>query len=231
MDMSATVVSPGRLSPERTPQVEPTLSDIAESAPTLSGGGDANPNTSADTALSDQQETLDSTPDEGDVNTSTANATLEQNNEFLRPTPDRGQVVVTEVPRPEPVARTSGHVAASSETPLLADVEGIDARAQPRNSTARRKSASVWSAGFNWWWLELAGALVGTAVVGAIVGILSGYDNKPQPTLPFHITVCFGVPQDIGITLTSSSSAPLQPASSQLPKRLRFSLSQLPYRS
>jgi len=223
MDMSAKAVSPGRLSPKRTPQVEPTLSDIAESAPTLSGGGDANPNTSAETPPSDQQETLDSTPDEGDVDTSTATATLEQN-EFLRPTPDRSQVVVTEVPRPEPVARTSGHVAASSETPLLADVEGIDARAQPGNSTARRKGASVWSAGFNWWWLELAGALVGTAVVGAIVGILSGYDNKPQPTLPYHITVCFGVPQDIEITLTSSSSAPLQPASSQLPKRLRFSL-------
>src|SRR5438105_4735541 len=111
MDMSVKAVSPGRLSPERTPQVEPTLSDIAESAPTLSGGGDANPNTSAET----QQETLDSTPDEGDVNASTATATLEQN-QFLRPTPDRGQVVVTEVPRPEPVARTSGHVAASSET-------------------------------------------------------------------------------------------------------------------
>jgi hypothetical protein len=100
--------------PDGRAQEERAVPEIAVSPPGLSSGGSVDWNTPADTTVPYQQESLNPTPG--------------------------GARVVTELPRPLLIAQTFGQTAISSETPLLADVDGIDTRVELGTSAHRLQS-------------------------------------------------------------------------------------------
>ena len=171
-------------SPDERGQEESAKPDVVMTQPPLDSDRDFD--SPVQTLSTTQQESVETArDDEISTDGSVAGTNQEESNQ---PIPG-ADLTTSALISPLPVVQQPGHARSSNLTSVQVDEQEKAAITELGSAASKNKGASFFLEGQNWWWLELSAALLSILVVGGILGLLGGYDNKPQPKWPHSVTV------------------------------------------